>query len=199
MGLFYLKFYWMCKNKFQIYVRNSLYIPHLYNSIVFKKKQSNLIIFYNDFKKIKIPVNEDKSLWSFDVEGNSIVSLFDPISIIWGYTFNQINHKMFTFENIFFEKISFKGKGFKLTSKKKTRFIYFLFGHSHIKTIFLKKAKMKRLSKYKYFFKSKHKNHLKNSVKMISNIRPLNIFTKRGLRVNRQFVFKRKGKKSTYV
>jgi len=182
-----------------MYVRNSLYIPNLYNSIVFKKKESNLIIFYNEFKKIKIPVSSDKSIWSFDSEGNSIVSLFNPISIKWGRMFNEINHKMFTFENIFFEKISFKGKGFKLTSKKKTRFIHFLFGHSHIKTIFLKKVKMKRLTKYKYFFKSKHKYDLKSSVRMISNIRPLNIFTKRGLRINRQFVYKRKGKKSTYV
>ncbi len=112
---------------------------------------------------------------------------------------NLINHKMFIFENMFFEKITFKGKGFKLTSKKKTNFLHFLFGHSHMKVVFLKKVRMKRLSKYKYFFKSKIKKKLKDSVRLISHVRPLNIFTKRGLRISRQVVFKRRGKKSTYV
>ena len=68
-----------------------------------------------------------------------------------------------------------------------------------MKVIFLKKVKMKRLSKYKYFFKSKIEKKLKDSARLISNIRPLNIFTKRGLRRSRQVVYKRKGKKSTYV
>jgi hypothetical protein len=156
-------------------------------------------MLYNKTKKITLPLNPDKSIWSFDCENKSIVGLGNAINYQWGKMMNVINHKMFIFESMFFEKITFKGKGFKLTSKKKTNFLHFLFGHSHMKVIFLKKVKMKRLSKYKYFFKSKIEKKLKDSARLISNIRPLNIFTKRGLRRSRQVVYKRKGKKSTYV
>lgn len=182
-----------------MYVRNTLHIPNRYNSIVFKKKDANMIVLYNKFKKIKLPLNKNKETWSFDSENKSIVGIGNSINYQWGKIMNLINHKMFIFECMFFEKINFKGKGFKLTSKKKTNYLHFLFGHSHMKVIFLKKIKMKRLSKYKYIFWSKIKNKLHRSVKLISNVRPLNIFTKRGLRCSRQIVFKRKGKKSTYV
>src|SRR4051812_9906383 len=103
------------------------------------------------------------------------------------------------FENIFFEKINFKGKGFKLRIKKKNKFIFYMFGHSHINVALLGKTKIKRLTKYKYIFKLRNKYILKSTVTNICNVRPLNIYTKRGLRKTRQFVFKRKGKKSTYI
>lgn len=184
-----------------MYIRNTLHVPNRYNSIVIRRKkiETDIIILYNQTKQITIPMSEDRSLWSFDHENKSIISVGDIINYKWNKIINTLNHKMFTFENMFFEKITFKGKGFKLISKKKTNFLHFFFGHSHIKVIFLKKARMKRLSKYKYYFKSKLDQKLKQSARLISNIRPLNIFTKRGLRRNRQVVFKRKGKKSTYV
>lgn len=106
---------------------------------------------------------------------------------------------MFLFEALFFEKIKFSGKGFKITFKKRKKFLRFMFGHSHIKFIFMNKTKIKRLTKYKYILKDKNKNRLRNATKLICDVRPLNIFTKRGLRKTRQIVFKRRGKKSTYV
>ena len=112
---------------------------------------------------------------------------------------NKFNTMSFTFEAIFFEKIKFSGKGFKITFKKKKKFLHFMFGHSHIKVIFMKNTFIRRLTKYKYIIKSKNKNNLKKTALLISHVRHLNIYTKRGLRIMRQFVFKRKGKKSTYV
>src|ERR1700744_6307073 len=100
---------------------------------------------------------------------------------------------MFLLECIFFEKIKFNGKGFKITFKKKNKFLNFMFGHSHIKIIFLKNTEIKRLSKYKYILKYTNKCKLKQTALLISRVRLLNIFTKRGLRIMRQNVFKRKG------
>ncbi len=176
-----------------------MHVPNRYNSVVIRKKDTDMIVLYNKYKKVTIPMTDNLPMWSFDSENKSITSVCDIINYQWNKIIRSINHKMFIFESMFFEKITFKGKGFKLTSKKKTKFLHFFFGHSHIKVIFLKKLKMKRISKYKYFFKSKLEAELKQSARLISNIRPLNIFTKRGLRRSRQFVFKRKGKKSTYV
>ena len=109
-----------------MYVRNTLHIPNRYNSIVIKKKDTNVVMLYNKTKKITLPLNPDKSIWSFDCENKSIVGLGNAINYQWGKMMNVINHKMFIFESMFFEKITFKGKGFKLTSKKK-KLIFYIF------------------------------------------------------------------------
>jgi ribosomal protein L6P/L9E len=98
-----------------------------------------------------------------------------------------------------FNKIKFKGKGFRLRFKKKNKTLKFMFGHSHINIFFLKNVKIKRLGKYKYLFKSKDVQKIKNIAMLICSVKPINLFTKRGIRKGRQVIFKRKGKKSSYV
>lgn len=176
-----------------------MYIPAIYNTIVIKKKNSVLLIFYNNENKLKFPTNSNIGTWYFDNAGNSLMFFNKTIHTHWSKLVNKFNLQMFLFDCIFFEKIKFNGKGFKITFKKKTKLMRFMFGHSHIKLIFLKKMKIRRINKYKYILKSKNKNKLKQTSLLISRVRKLNIFTKRGLRITRQFVFKRKGKKSTYV
>jgi hypothetical protein len=74
-----------------------------------------------------------------------------------------------------------------------------MFGHSHLNIIFLKNVKIKRLGKYKYVFKSKNKEKIKTLSMLICSVKPINMFTKRGIRNGRQIIFKRKGKKSSYT
>jgi hypothetical protein len=52
---------------------------------------------------------------------------------------------------------------------------------------------VKKLKKYKMYLKYTNKNY--NIVETILKIRKLNIFTKKGLRLARQVVLKKKGKK----
>lgn len=59
--------------------------------------------------------------------------------------------------------------------------------------------KIKRLGKYKYFLKSNNQQKLNKIAKQICKIKPINMYTKRGIRLGKQIIFKRKGKKSTYV
>lgn len=119
----------------------------------------------------------------------------------FNFLFKKIQKIIFLFENIFFNKIKFKGKGFRVRFKKKNKILKFTFGHSHINYIFInfKKVKIKKLGKYKYIIKSKNKFILNKLSKDICKIRSINLFTKRGIRLGRQVVFKRKGKKSTYI
>jgi hypothetical protein len=53
--------------------------------------------------------------------------------------------------------------------------------------------------KYKFFLSKNNKRKLNLLKTMVLNIRPINTYTKRGLRSSRQLILKRTGKKSTYV
>ena len=77
----------------------------------------------------------------------------------------------------------------------------FMFGHSHMNVVFVNSnfLKIKRLGKYKYFLKSFNEQNLNKISKKICKIKPINMYTKRGIRISKQIIYKRKGKKSTYV
>ncbi len=113
----------------------------------------------------------------------------------------KLNNLFKSFEKFFFKKIKFKGKGFRVRFKKKNKMLRMMFGHSHINVFFInnKKIKIKRLGKYKYFLKSNDQQKLNKIAKKICKVKPINMYTKRGIRLGKQIIFKRKGKKSTYV
>lgn len=110
--------------------------------------------------------------------------------------FNKISY---TFEDYFCKKIKFKGKGFRLKIKKKHKAIKFLFGHSHLNILFIKNFKLKKCGKYKLTLKSTLFNKINVLAKKITNIKPVNVYTNRGIRISRQIIFKRKGKKGSYI
>ena len=82
---------------------------------------------------------------------------------------------------------------------KKNKFVKFFFGKSHKTFILFKKLIMRRINKYKFILKSIKNNKIKINSNYAVNIRPLNLYTLRGIRTTRQIVFKRKGKKGTYI
>ncbi len=102
-----------------------------------------------------------------------------------------------TWNVYFFQKIKFTGKGYKIKKKKKS--IKFFFGRSHLTTIFFKKISIRRLTKYKLFFFTKKYETIKFINSLIKKIRKINIYTKRGLRFSRQKIYKKTGKKSSYM
>jgi len=99
--------------------------------------------------------------------------------------------------NLFFQKIRFKGKGYKIRKRKKA--IQFFFGRSHLTSIWFKGVCIKRLHKYKLFVAVTNNYKLYLIHRFIDSIRKLNIYTKRGLRLSRQKIFKKTGKKSAYM
>jgi len=99
--------------------------------------------------------------------------------------------------NLFFQKIKFKGKGYKIRKKEKA--IQFFFGRSHLTSIWFKGVHVKRLHKYKLFVAVTNNYRLYLIHRFIDSIRKLNIYTKRGLRLSRQKVIKKAGKKSGYM
>ena len=58
---------------------------------------------------------------------------------------------------------------------------------------------MKKINKYKFVLKGLNKNNVIWNSNLVTKIKPLNMYTLRGLRKTRQTIFKRKGKKGTYI
>lgn len=105
------------------------------------------------------------------------------------YNKKLLNNFLFTWENFFFSKIYFLGKGFKL--KKVNNNIYFNFNYSHIKLLINQNIIIKKIQKTKLVLFSKNLHKLNTLCKDILNIKKINVYTKRGLRKNKQIIRKK--------
>lgn len=93
---------------------------------------------------------------------------------------------------IIYIKIKFTGKGYKI-KKNTNKSMIFLFNRAHITNIWWKNIFLFKIKKYKIFLKIQNNNI--NIINNILNIRYINIFTKKGLRISKQILLKKKGKK----
>lgn len=105
-----------------------------------------------------------------------------------------------SWDSYYFIKIKFKGKVYKITKYKKNN-LRLSFGRCHktimvIRSLFLKKRKK---IKTKCMLFSSNKASLDVSKSLIVNTRPISMFTQRGLRLSRQLVYRKIGKKSSYT
>lgn len=91
-----------------------------------------------------------------------------------------------------FVKIKFAGKGYKIKKNTKQSMLL-LFNRAHTTTIWWRKISIKRLRKYKIYMKCNY--NFRVIQEQILSIRYVNIFTKKGLRMSRQILMKKKGKK----
>lgn len=104
----------------------------------------------------------------------------------------NIQAYLLQFNYIIFLKIKFTGKGYKI-KKNSNKSMVLLFNRAHITNIWWKNIKILKIKKYKIYVKLQKINL--NIVSKILNIRFVNIFTKKGLRLSKQILFKKKGKK----
>lgn len=180
-----------------------IYLPPKINIIVFIKNKKNSetlnIVLQNNKKKFLFYVKKNESLLKFDKNTNSII-------LEKNWLFNSNNKftnfllKFFkSWDYFFFAKIKFKGKGFRIRFFKKNKFVKFFFGRSHKTFMFYRKLVLKKISKYKFTIKSINYDQIKNASKLSINIKPMNMYTLRGLRDSKQIIYKRKGKKGTYI
>ncbi len=98
-------------------------------------------------------------------------------------------------------RVIFKGKGFRLRKFKQFNKLTFNFGHSHWTKIGLGMADFffKKIRRQNYICLIKKYSQLKLFKKTIKFIKLLNVYTKRGLRLKKQFIRRRFGKISQVV
>jgi len=149
------------------------------------------------FKK----TNKGFYLYIYNNNYYCVVTIFKKVSLINTYfveldndntnTAAKINLFLRQFYLCNFTKIKFTGKGYKIKKNTKQSLIM-LFNKSHTTTLWWNNIFLKKLKKYKIYIK--YNNKSSNIIQTILGIRPINIFTKKGLRVARQILKKKKEK-----
>lgn len=171
-----------------------IFIPYNINYLVISNKKNDNIYLYNETYYFSIILT--KNLLFINKNTNTI-KLFD-------FKFNNINNLanyeiknfLFSWDNIYYNKIKFTGKGFKFKKKESNLFLFFNRAH---KCFFIgTNIILIRLSKNKVILLKNNINHLIYDSNIIRSIRSNNIFTKRGLRFSRQIIFKKRGKTATH-
>ncbi len=177
------------------------FIPTFFKIIILEKKNQdkntyyNLIYLYSSIYFLKIYNKKEKIF--FNKENNNLK--IESKKLIDNKIINFKFLKLLKYLNMnYFFKIKFKGKGYKVIFKKNCRIIKFNFGFSHKKMIFIGKVLCNRINKYKFIIKYHKLPRLIESAKKITNIRKLNPYTKRGLRLGIQSFNKKKGSKGAW-
>jgi len=151
---------------------------------ILKKGGISYIIVYNKnyYSIIKIKTK-------IEILNNNFIKLNSSLSRIITEPINKFLTQFFLCD---FTKIKFTGKGYKIKKNTKQS-IVLLFNRSHTTTLWWSGVFLKKLKKYKMYVKYNKSD--KKIINLILNVRPINIFTKKGLRFARQTLLKKKGKK----
>jgi ribosomal protein L6P/L9E len=177
-------------------------LPVYFNIIILEKNYSkNLyIILYNDNLYFKIffkIIKSIKKLIKIDKSSN-IIELINK-DLINNKNNNNLNLFFKGLNYYYFSKIKFKGKGYKMRFYEDGKFINFHFGTSHKTIVQYKNTKLNILGKYKFILLNSNYHSLQNVIKKTLYIKYINIYTLRGLRLSKQIILKRTGKKGSYV
>jgi ribosomal protein L6P/L9E len=162
-------------------------------SVLLKNKQNYYIVATLNEKHIKLKINLPEIVWN---KTASIATLkkFENLKDI--EFLRELGNKVNNWDNYFYSKITFKGKGYKVKRLKKKKILKLAFGHSHLFKAFFIKSTIKKLGKYKYILLSWNFKQLHQSLVQLIKYRHINMYTKRGLRTRRMLIKKRTGKKS---
>lgn len=122
------------------------------------------------------------------------------------YSFNSVglvklNRFFLKSWSIHWVRVAFRGKGFRLRKFKKVNKLTFNFGHSHWSKMLLDSSEFffKKIKRQNYMCLLRGYKIAKFFKKEIKFIKLLNSYTKRGLRLRKQFIRRRFGKVSQVV
>jgi len=179
----------------------ALNLPSAWSFIMLNKTvlngNKNIIYVYNKVYYFTVSIPTQNWLVYFDTNSSTI-----SLTSIYGtnFTLTYWTNLLYIFNSFnrpFFLKIKFKGKGYYIFKNKRNT-ITPQFGYAH------------RI--YKYTFNTSVKFRTKTSIVLfgllkrdviqagflIKSMRPINIFTGRGVRFSRQIIYKKTGKVSSY-
>lgn len=167
-------------------------------TMFFNEKKNTRVIFFatnNYFFKISVPTSMSQVRFSPSGSVFTIHTLFPNNN--YRLFISHLNLVFTSFYKPFFRKIKFKGKGYYIYKNKRNT-ITPQFGYSHRLYLYSYFATVKFLSKTSIFVFGL----LKSDVILISlgikAMRPINIFTGRGVRFSREVIYKKVGKVSSY-
>lgn len=160
--------------------------PYFYPNVPFRifLISSNVIYDYSIAKEFKLTI--------------CINNLYKK----WNHKVNkQLNLFCLKTYTIYWIRVVFKGKGFRLRRFRNTSKVTFNFGHSHWTKLGFNSSQywFKKLKRQNYLFFASNFFKLQALSYTLRFIKSLNVYTKRGLRLKKQYIKRRFGKISQVV
>lgn len=160
--------------------------------IISNKLYSNILLI-NDIKSIVISrlslLNKNVNLVLYVNKFLNTV-LIKKKSI---YKSINITSVLNDFNSIRYFKIVFSGKGYKLDTINNK--YYFFFNYSHLLVLFIRKMVHLRIKKNKILFFRVNSSNNSIFINSIKNIRKINKYTQKGIKISRSLFFTRNKKK----
>lgn len=182
------------------YVFN-FYLPSNWNFIFFKKlnklKSTYLIYIYSKNYFFHFPLKSEFLQINFNKLIKVITFTFFHKNNFYGIFWNKFKSLFFSFNKFFFKKIKFKGKGYYIYKNFRNT-VALQFGYSHIKRLYFYFTYIKFLSKTSILIFGINPKIINETAQILFNVRPINIFTGKGMRFTRQIIYRKTGKISSY-
>jgi len=187
------KSYQMNKQTFRVYK------PTQWSAVVFKNNllDSRTIFFYSTNYYFKLTVPYKFTKLTFDTNTNSFNFHSLYVNNNYRLFLSSLDLVFSAFYKPFFTKVKFKGKGYYIYKNKRNT-ITPQFGYSHRLYLYSYFTSVKFLSKTSVFVFGLLKSDVLKTSYGIKSMRPINIFTGRGVRFSREVIYKKVGKVSSY-
>lgn len=173
---------------------------NLWDVVIYKQNlQQNFIhlFIYSNIYFFLLPLNTynfkiyfNKSLWQL----NFLVLSYNNFYTLYWFFLKNI---FYSFSNLFFLKLSFKGKGYYVYKNNRNT-IALRFGYSHRIYLYAYFISLIFITKTIILLFGLNKNDILTFAYNFYKTKPINIFTGRGVRFSRQIIYKKTGKISSY-
>jgi len=174
-----------------------IHVPFQWQFVLLEKNFVKRIYFYSQIYYIwtVVPFYSDRLFFDTNTHTLKLINLYTN-----NYTklyLNYFNRFIISFINTHFIKLKFKGKGYYIFKNKRNT-ITPQFGYSHRHYVYGYFNIVKFRSKTSILILSISYINIVYYSFLIKALRPINIFTGRGVRFNKEIIFKKVGKVSSY-
>ena len=178
---------------------NFLYLPSSWNFLLLKKKNTifNYLYLYSENYFFTLPFLSKFLLLKYDRQINCFIFNFFFKNNFYSLFWNYFKLVFYSFSKIFFCKLKFKGKGYYIY--KNTRNTLALqFGYSHLLYLYGFFINIKFLTKTSILLFGINFKDIFFLSYSFFQLKPINIFTGKGIRFSKQIIYKKTGKVSSY-
>jgi ribosomal protein L6P/L9E len=133
----------------------------------------------------------------FDAQTNVLVFNYFYSNNYLKLFLNFFKSIFYQFSKLFFKKLKFKGKGYYIYKNLRNT-IALQFGYSHLMYLYSYFVYVKFITKTSILLFGVNKISIEKFSKNLFFIKPINIFTGKGIRFSKQIIYKKAGKISSY-
>jgi hypothetical protein len=192
------KLNWLIESRFHLnYYTNFIIIPFNWKALLMQTGGSTYLYMYSRqyFTHTKLPSITNN--YFFDANTNILSFTNIAENNFTKLYINELQHLLNLCNQPHFLKLKFKGKGYYIYKNKRST-ITPQFGFAHRHYIYAFYISVKFRTKTSIMLYGASRSDLFTVGALIKAMRPINIFTGRGVRFNKQHVYKKTGKVSSY-